>query len=187
MLEAKALDQGHRRKCFPKKFFFLGDLQKKVFKKFLLVLELRSRGFYVQAYADDLAVQVSGADMLWMRGMAQKAINIAANWASKQELQFNSKKTEIVHSRTESRFGFLVNKWFKTWTFPGSKAVRYYFGQQANLETGASPASRDRGGGGKIKIRGAKVFADLRRLFLAEILTFFSGQKQVISKKKGFF
>ena len=28
--------------------------------------------------------------------MAQKAINIAANWASKQELQFSSKKTEIV-------------------------------------------------------------------------------------------
>ena len=28
--------------------------------------------------------------------MAQKPINIAANWASKQELQFSSKKTEIV-------------------------------------------------------------------------------------------
>ena len=28
------------------------------------VLELRSRGFYVQAYADDLAVLVTGADML---------------------------------------------------------------------------------------------------------------------------
>ena len=61
-----------------------------------LLLALRSRGFYVQAYADDLAVLVTGADMLWIRGMAQKAINIAANWASEQELQFNSKKTEIV-------------------------------------------------------------------------------------------
>ena len=30
--------------------------------------------------------------------MAQKAINIAANWASEQELQFSSKKTEIVLS-----------------------------------------------------------------------------------------
>ena len=39
------------------------------------------RGFYVQAYADDLAVLVTGANMLWIRGMAQKAINIAANWA----------------------------------------------------------------------------------------------------------
>ena len=39
---------------------------------------------------------VSGADMLWIRGMAQKTINIAANWASEQELQFSSKKTEIV-------------------------------------------------------------------------------------------
>ena len=28
--------------------------------------------------------------------MAQKAINVAANWASEQELQFSSKKTEIV-------------------------------------------------------------------------------------------
>ena len=61
-----------------------------------LLLELPSRGFYVQAYADDLAVLVTGADMLWIRGMAQKAINIAANWALEQELQFSSKKTEIV-------------------------------------------------------------------------------------------
>ena len=60
------------------------------------MLELRSRGFYVQAYADGLAVLVTGADMLWTRGMAQKAINIAANWASVQELQFSSKKTKIV-------------------------------------------------------------------------------------------
>ena len=34
--------------------------------------------------------------MLWIRGMAQKAINIPANWASEQELQFSSKKTETV-------------------------------------------------------------------------------------------
>ena len=61
-----------------------------------LLLELRSRGFYVQAYADDLAVLVTGADMLWIRGMAQKAINIATNWVSDQELQFSSKKTEII-------------------------------------------------------------------------------------------
>ena len=46
-----------------------------------LLLELRSRGFYVQAHADDLAVLVTGADMLWIRGTAQKAINIATNWA----------------------------------------------------------------------------------------------------------
>ena len=61
-----------------------------------LLLELRSRGFYVQAYADDLAVLVTGADMLWIRGMAQKAKNLAANWALEQELQFSSKKTEGV-------------------------------------------------------------------------------------------
>ena len=34
--------------------------------------------------------------LIWIRGMAQKAINIAANWVSEQELQFSSKKTEIV-------------------------------------------------------------------------------------------
>ena len=60
------------------------------------MLKLRTRSFYVQAYADDLAVLVTGADMFWIRGMAQKAINIAANWVSEQELQFSSKKTEIV-------------------------------------------------------------------------------------------
>ena len=62
---------------------FLGDLKKKKekrsSKKFLLMLELRSGGFYVQAYADDLTVLVTGADMLGIRGMARKAINIAAN------------------------------------------------------------------------------------------------------------
>ena len=80
------------------------------------MLELRSRGFYVQAYADDLAVLFTGADMLWIRGMAQKATNIAANWSSEQELQFSSKKNRnrTVHSQTESRFGFQVNEWFKT-------------------------------------------------------------------------
>ena len=44
----------------------------------------------------DLAVLIASADMLWIRGMTQKAINVAANWASEQELQFSSKKAEIV-------------------------------------------------------------------------------------------
>ena len=39
---------------------------------------------------------VTGADMLWIRGMAQKAINIAENCALEQELQFSCKKTEVV-------------------------------------------------------------------------------------------
>ena len=60
------------------------------------MLELRTMGFYVQAYADDLAVLVTGTDIFWIRGMVQKAINIAANWFSEQELQFSCKKTEIV-------------------------------------------------------------------------------------------
>ena len=61
------------------------------------MLELRCRGFNVQANADDLAALFNGADMLWIRGMVKKAINIAASWASEQELQFSSKKkNEIV-------------------------------------------------------------------------------------------
>ena len=39
---------------------------------------------------------VTGAEILWIKAMAQKAINIAANWTSKQELQFSSEKTEMV-------------------------------------------------------------------------------------------
>ena len=65
-------------------------------KKCLLVVALRSRVFYVQAFANDLTVLATGADTLWIRDMAQKAINIAANWASEQELQFSSKKTKII-------------------------------------------------------------------------------------------
>ena len=34
--------------------------------------------------------------MLWIKGRNQKALNIASNWAQNQELQFSSKKTEIV-------------------------------------------------------------------------------------------
>ena len=74
---------------FSRKKFFFRRSQKKFFKKILLVLELRSRGFYVQAYADDLAVLVTGAIVLWLRGMAQ-------NWALEQEVQTSNKKTEIV-------------------------------------------------------------------------------------------
>ena len=77
-----------------------------------LLLELRSRGFYVRAYADDLAVLVTGADMLWIRGMAQKATNIATNWALDQEPQFSSKKTEIIlftHKRNPDLGSLLMN------------------------------------------------------------------------------
>ena len=94
MLEAKAKDTG--ASVLHKKIFFRRSQKKIKSSKILLVLELRNRGFYVQAYADDLAVLVIGDDMLWIRGTAQKAINIAANWASEQELQFSNKKTEIV-------------------------------------------------------------------------------------------
>ena len=77
--------------------------------------------------------------MLWIRGMAQKAINVAANWASKQELQFSSKKTEIVpftHKRNLDLVSLSMN---------GSKlelsmeAGLCYSEQQANLETTCYP------------------------------------------------
>ena len=68
-------------------------------------------GFYVQTYyADDLAALVNGADMLWIRVIAQEAINFAANWASQQELQFSSKKIGLVqftHKRNPD-LGFLL-------------------------------------------------------------------------------
>ena len=61
-----------------------------------LLVDLRNRGFHVQAYANDVAILVTGTNMLWIKGRAQKALNIASNWAHSQELQFSSKKTEIV-------------------------------------------------------------------------------------------
>ena len=99
---ARGQGQGHRCKCSQKKFFFRRSPKKRSSKYFFLVLELHSRGVYVQAYADDLVVLVTGADMLCIRGMTQKATHIAANWASEQELQFSSKKTEgllFTHNR----------------------------------------------------------------------------------------
>ena len=38
-----------------------------------LLLELRNQGFYVQAYADDLAVLVTGADMLIVQNSFPKS------------------------------------------------------------------------------------------------------------------
>ena len=61
-----------------------------------MLVDLRNRGFHVQAYADDVAILLTGTNMLWIKGRAQKALNIASNWAHNQELQFSSKKTEIV-------------------------------------------------------------------------------------------
>ena len=96
---------------FSEKNFFQAISKKKVFKK-INFKKLRSRGFYVQANADYLAVLVTGADMLYIRGMVQKAINIAANWASEQELQFSRKKTEIVlfiHKRNPDLDSLSIN------------------------------------------------------------------------------
>ena len=73
---------------------------------------MRRKGFYVQVYSDDFAVLVTDADKIWIRDMAQKAINITANWALDQELQFSSKKTEIllfIHKRNPNVVSLSIN------------------------------------------------------------------------------
>ena len=44
-----------------------------------LLVDLRNRGFHAQAYADDAAMLATGTNMLWIKGRAQKALNIASN------------------------------------------------------------------------------------------------------------
>ena len=61
-----------------------------------LLVDLRNRDFHVLGHADDVTILVTGTNMLWIKGRAQKALNIASNWAHNQELQFSSKKTETV-------------------------------------------------------------------------------------------
>ena len=87
---------------------------------------------------------VTSADMLWIRGMAQKAINIAENCALEQELQFSCKKTEIVlftHKQNPD-LGSLSMNGTKLEPFQRSKAVGCYSRQQANLETSYYPNTR---------------------------------------------
>ena len=90
-----------------------GNLQGGILSLFLwncvlnsLLIDLRNRGFHVQACADDVAILVTGTNMLWIKGKAQKALNIASNWAHNQELQFSSKKTEIVLFTNKSKPAF---------------------------------------------------------------------------------
>ena len=61
-----------------------------------VLLEFQKEKIYAQAYADDLVVLVAGANALWVRGRAQRAINVALEWARNTELQFSSSKTEVV-------------------------------------------------------------------------------------------
>ena len=61
-----------------------------------LLKEFQKRCLYAQAYADDLAVLVASANVSQVRSMGQKAVNIAAEWAQKNALQFSSAKTEVV-------------------------------------------------------------------------------------------
>ena len=67
--------------------------------------------------------------------MAQKARNIAANWASEQELQFSSKKIENVKF-TRKRNPDLGSLSMNGLKLELSKEADWcYSGQQANLET----------------------------------------------------
>ena len=58
------------------RYFFLFSLELCLKQ---LVARVTKQGLYVQAYADNLAVLFTGADMIWITCMAQKAIQIAAN------------------------------------------------------------------------------------------------------------
>ena len=60
------------------------------------LVDLRNKGFHVQANADDVAILVTGTNMLWIKGRAQKAPSIASDWDHDQELQFRNKNTKIV-------------------------------------------------------------------------------------------
>ena len=59
------------------------------------MVDLCNIGFPVRAYADDAAILVTGTNMLWIKGRAQKALNIASNGAHNHELQFSRMKIEI--------------------------------------------------------------------------------------------
>ena len=65
-----------------------------------LLVDLRKRGFHVQDYVDDVAILVTGTNMLWIKDRAQKAQK--SNWAHNQELQFSIKKqwwsTRVLYS-----------------------------------------------------------------------------------------
>ena len=43
------------------------------------LLDLRNRSFHVQAYAEDVAILLTGTNMLRIKGRAQKALNIASS------------------------------------------------------------------------------------------------------------
>ena len=74
-----------------------------------MLIDLRNsnKGFHVQAYADDVAILVTDTVMLGIEGRAQKAVNIATNYASTQDIQFSSKMTETVllTNKRKSVFG----------------------------------------------------------------------------------
>jgi ribonuclease HI len=62
----------------------------------LLKLYNNMPSVFVQAYADDIVIYVSGIDLTVLRDLAQQAINIAENWARNNGLSFSASKTEAV-------------------------------------------------------------------------------------------
>ena len=74
--------------------------------------------------------------------MAQKAINIAANWALEQELQFSSKKTELVlftHKRNPDLGSLSMNGTKLELSKEARLLIRCYSRQQTNLEISHYP------------------------------------------------
>jgi ribonuclease HI len=61
-----------------------------------LLLELEREGTGVVAYADDVAIAVSGKYLDTIRDVMQNALRIVAKWASKCGLGINPSKTELV-------------------------------------------------------------------------------------------
>ena len=99
-LEAK---DGNARSQGPRTLAQVFSITKRSSKKLLLVLELCSRSVYVQAYADDLAVLFTGADMVWIRGTV---------WPRMQQILLQTglwNKSYSLAARKPTLYGSLTN------------------------------------------------------------------------------
>ncbi len=61
-----------------------------------LLIELKRRGFEVVAYADDVAIRISGKFPDTLKELMQNALNVMVNWAHSCGLEINAQKTELV-------------------------------------------------------------------------------------------
>lgn len=61
-----------------------------------LLDKLQDSGFYVQAYADDVVISVTGTDETVLRDLLQRALILVAQWCVDKGLAVNPEKIEIV-------------------------------------------------------------------------------------------